>query len=65
MLLVLKSCNAIGWTQPKTGKSRKIQIRNAYQIILGNKEETSNQFSEQENTTPHSPGGPQTGKVSS
>ena len=65
LLLVLKSHNAIGWTQPKTGKPHKIQFRSAYQIILGNKEETSNQFREQENRTPHSPGGPQTGKVSS
>ena len=65
LLIVLKSYNAIDWTQPKTGKPRKIQFRSAYQIILGNKEESSNQFREQENTTPLSPGGPQTGKVSS
>ena len=30
MLLVLKSYNAIGWTQPKTGKPRKIQFPSAY-----------------------------------
>ena len=65
LLLVLKSYNAIDWTQPKTGKPRKIQFRSAYQIILGNKGESSNQFREQENTAPLSPGGPQTGKVSS
>ena len=30
LLLVLKSYNAIGWTQPKTGKPRKIQFPSAY-----------------------------------